>query len=140
MKLPIPIAIPAERHAIARLFVDLSLAFRDSIPAGQRPGAPDANRTLLALAVVMGHASGHPMTAAEITACVRMPRASVLRGLNTLAQRGVIKRIAGRYYLDPQRAQGPPQYMDTYMAIFREAFAVLEPLIKAQNEHPGSSE
>src|SRR6185369_10086751 len=128
MKLSIPMALATERHAIARMFVDLSLAFRDSIP-GQSTAAPDANRTLLALTVVMGHASGHPMTATEIAAYVHLPRASVLRGLNALVERNVIERVQHRYYLHRHRAQNPPEYMGKYELILAQAFEVLGPYL-----------
>ena len=42
MKLPIPIALAAERSALARLYIDLSLAFRSIIPNHKPTGEPDA--------------------------------------------------------------------------------------------------
>jgi len=128
MKLPIPIALAAERSALARLYIDLSLAFRSIIPNHKPTGEPDADRSLIAVAVILGHASGHAMTETEIAACVQMPRQSVHRRLQTLVESGLIVRCKGRYYLEPVRALNVP-HKDKFDLPLAQAFEVLGPYL-----------
>jgi len=61
--LPIPLAIPKKRLALARMYIDLTSAFHASVfPPDQTPVEIDANLVLVAVAVMLGHAGGHPMT------------------------------------------------------------------------------
>jgi IclR helix-turn-helix domain len=127
--LPIQIAIPAERHALARMFVELTLAFHATIfPLDQTPGEPDANLALVAVAVMLGHAEGRPMNASQIAAYVQMPRTSVLRRLDALLAHGLIKRIKGKYYLEPARAKDVP-HREKFDLILLKGFAVLGPYL-----------
>jgi response regulator of citrate/malate metabolism len=129
MKLPIPIALPAERSALARLYIDLSMAFRATIPNNKRPTVePDANRTLIAVAVMLGHAEGHAMTETEIASCVQMPRQSVHRRLEALVESGLIVRCKHRYYLEPGRALNVP-HKDKFDLPLAQAFEVLGPYL-----------
>jgi len=129
MKLPIPIALAAERRALARLFIDLSLAFRGTIPNNKKPAVePDADRTLIAVAVLLGHAGNHAMTESEIATCVQMPRQSVHRRLQTLVESGLIVRCKGRYYLEPGRALNVP-HKDRFDLPLAQAFETLGPYL-----------
>jgi DNA-binding transcriptional ArsR family regulator len=123
----IPLAIPEARRALAEMFVDLALAFHaTTVLPDQRPGEIDANESLVAVAVMLGHAEGHAMNASEIAARLTMPRTSVLRRLDALVETGLIKRIESRYYLDPRRARRVPHH-DRFELILSKAFAVLGP-------------
>lgn len=125
----IPFAVPECRHALAAMFVDLALAFRAILaPLNQPPGEIDANLTLVAVAVMLGHAEGRPMNASEIAARLLMPRTSALRRLETLTKAGLIERIEGRYYLERDRARHAP-HRDRFELIMTRAFAVLGPTL-----------
>lgn len=127
--LPIPIAIPEGRAALARMYIDLTLAFHASIyPPGQAPSEHDCHLTLVAVAVMLGHAEGHPMSASEIARLVQMPPSTVLKRLNTLIKHGVILRIEDKYYLEPDRASRVP-HLDRFELILSKAFAVLGPIL-----------
>ena len=66
---PIPIAIPDSRAALARMYIDLTLAFHaTTFPLNQSPTETDANLALVAVAVMLGHAEGRPMTATCVAA------------------------------------------------------------------------
>jgi DNA-binding MarR family transcriptional regulator len=85
------------------MFIDLALAFDATIPRkGQE--APDANLSLVAVAVMLGHAKGSPMTALQIASRINAPRGSVSRRLDVLVARGLIQKLKGKYYLEPVRA------------------------------------
>jgi hypothetical protein len=73
--LPIPLALSAERRALARMFIELTLAFHATIFSLDQtpPCEPDANLALVAVAVMLGHAEGYPMTASQIASYVHMP-------------------------------------------------------------------
>jgi hypothetical protein len=127
--LPILLTIPAERRALAKMFIELTLAFHATIfPLDQMPGEPDANLTLVAVAVMLGHAEGRAMTAREVASAVNMPRPSVLRRLNVLVARGLIVCIERKYYLEPARAKGVP-HRETFDLILSKGFAVLGPYL-----------
>jgi hypothetical protein len=123
--LPMPLAIPEERRAVASMFIELTLAFHDTIfPLDQAPYEPDANLALIAVAVMLGHAEGRPMTSSEIAVRVQMPRTSVGRRLDVLRARGLIQRVEDRYYLEPAREKHVP-HLDTFKLILSRGFAVL---------------
>jgi hypothetical protein len=125
--LPIPIAISEERAALARMYIELTLAFHASIfPLDQEPSELDADLALVAVAVMLGHAEGHPMNASEIASCLHTPRTSVLRRLDALVASGLILRIEDKYYLEPARAADVP-HRDKFELILSRAFAVLGP-------------
>jgi hypothetical protein len=125
----IPLAIPEERRALARMYVDLTLAFHATIfPLDQEPTETDANLTLVAVAVMLGHAEGHPMTSSEIASCVHMPRSSVLTRLNVLIAHGLIQRLGDKYYLEPTRAAEVP-HKDNFELILSKGFAALGPIL-----------
>ncbi|MGX1151483.1 winged helix-turn-helix domain-containing protein [Bradyrhizobium ottawaense] len=127
--LPIAIAIPAERRAIARMFTELTLAFHATIfPIDQPPTEVDANLALVAVAVMLGHADGLPMNASQIAAYVQMPRSTVLKRLSVLLERGLILRIKDKYYLEPVRAATVP-HLDRFTLILSKGFAVLGPYL-----------
>jgi IclR helix-turn-helix domain len=127
--LPIPLAIPEERQALARMYVELTLAFHATIyPLDQAPAETDANLALVAVAVMLGHAEGRPMTSSEIASRVQMPRSSVLRRLEALIAHGLIQRIEDKYYLEPTRAAGVP-HKDKFEFILSKGFAVLGPML-----------
>ncbi|WP_375791148.1 hypothetical protein ACE102_07295 [Bradyrhizobium sp. vgs-9] len=127
--LPIAIAIPAERRALARMFIELTLAFHATIfPIDDPPTEVDANLALVAVAVMLGHADGLPMTASQLAAFVQMPRTSVLRRLDVLIRHGMILRINDKYYLEPIRAAAVP-HRDTFELILSKGFAVLGPYL-----------
>src|SRR4051794_13049125 len=93
--LPIPLRLSKARRALAEMFIDLSLAFHaTTVPLDQEPPETDANIALVAVAAMLGHAEGRPMNASEIAARLHMPRTSVMRRLNALVRRGLLKRIA----------------------------------------------
>jgi MarR family len=127
--LPISLAMPKERYALARMYIDLTLAFHATIyPPDQVPKEPDCPLALVAVAVMLGHAEGHPMTATEIAACVQMPRSSVVTRLNALIEHGLIQRIEDRYYIEPGRSASVP-HRDRFELILSKAFAVLGPML-----------
>jgi len=132
--LPIPFVLPEIRHAIACMFIDLTLAIhaiifsRDQEP----PSVPDADLALVAAAVSFGHAEGRPMNASQIAKRLRMPPASTLRRLDTLIERGVIQRIKLKYYLEPVLAANVPD--DSVKLILSKAFAVLGPHLSKLGE------
>ncbi|MEY9493794.1 MarR family transcriptional regulator [Bradyrhizobium elkanii] len=128
--MPIPLALSAERRAIARMHIELSLAFHACIfPLDQvAPSKPDADLTLVAVAVMLGHAEGHPMNATQIAARVQMLRPSVVTRLNELLALGLIRRIKHKYYLEPARAADAP-HLDRFELILSEGFIVLGPYL-----------
>lgn len=129
MPTAIPLAIPEVRRALARMFIELTLAFHASIfPPGEAPSEPDADLVLVGVAVMLGHAEGQPMTATQIASCLHMPRTSVLTRLNVLIERGLIHRIKIKYYLEPDRAARVP-HLDRFELILSKAFAVLGPFL-----------
>jgi predicted transcriptional regulator len=125
MKSPSTFAIPETRAALARMYVELTLAFHATIfPLDQKPSELDADLTVVAVTVMLGHADGHPMTATEIASILHMPRTSVLRRLNELMAHGIIRRRGDRYYLDPVRAAHVP-HRRRFEVILSKAFAVI---------------
>jgi DNA-binding transcriptional ArsR family regulator len=111
------------------MFVELTLAFHATIfPLDQAPSEPDANLALVAVAVMLGHAEGQPMNASQLAAYVQMPRTSVMRRLDALLAHGLIRRIQGKYYLEPARAKGVP-HRETFDLILSKGFAVLGPYL-----------
>lgn len=127
--LPVPLALPAERRALARMFLELSVAFYETIfPFDQTPGDPDPNLTVLVVAVMLGHAEGRPMTAGQLAAQVRRSRTTTKRRLDTLIELRVIECINGSYYPEPIRAREVP-HRDTFDLILSKAFAVLGPYL-----------
>lgn len=130
--LPIPIALPVERAAFARMFIELSLAvYATILPIGETPSdddEPDCNLGLVAVAVMLGHSEGRPMNATEIAASLHMPRSSALGRLNVLIARGMIKRIERKYYLESNRAATVP-HKDSIDFILAKHFAVLGPYL-----------
>jgi hypothetical protein len=121
--------LPAERLALARMFIDLTLAFHGTIfPLNQTPTELDANLAIVAVAVMLGHANGCPTTASRLAAMLRMPRTSTLRRLNTLVEHGLIQRIEDKYYLEPIRAKRVP-HRDKFDLILSRGFAVLGPYL-----------
>lgn len=125
----IPLAIPEGRAALARMYIDLTLAFNaTTVPVGDPPGETDANQALVAVAVMLGHAEGHPMNASQIAKCLQMPRTSILRRLEALIAGGLINRVNTRYYLAPKRAKQVP-HRDRFELILSKAIAVLDPIL-----------
>jgi biotin operon repressor len=124
---PPAFAIPEVRGAVARLHLELTVAFhRTLFPLNQTPRKLDANLTAVAVAVMLAHADGHPMTEAELVASLPMSRSSIQRRLLALIKLGIIKRVVDRYYLDPTRARDVP-YRDQFELILSKAFAVIGP-------------
>lgn len=131
---PIPIAIPDSRAALARMYIDLTLAFHaTTFPLNQSPTETDANLALVAVAVMLGHAEGRPMTATCVAASLHMPRSSVLARLNVLMTNGLIRRVKGRYYLTPDRALLVP-HRDTFELILAQAFTILGPHLSESDD------
>lgn len=127
--LPIPLAVSAERRALARMFLELSVAFHETIfPVDQTPSEPDPNLAVLVVAVMLGHAEGHPMNAGQLASEVRRSRTTTKRRLDTLIELGAIECIKGKYYLEPMRARDVP-HRDTFDLILSKAFAVLGPYL-----------
>jgi hypothetical protein len=125
--MPSTLAIPEARRALATMFIDLCLAFHvTTVPPGGEPGEIDANLALVAVAAMLGHAEGHPMTVSQIAARLRMPRTSALRRLNALVDSGLLVRIDGSYELDPHRAHQVP-HRDKFELILSRGFEVLGP-------------
>jgi len=130
--MPIPISLAAERAAFARMFIELSLAIHATTFPLDKPRSdddePDFNLGLVAAAVILGHAEGHPMNAAQIASHLHMPRSSVLGRLKRLVERGVIERIGRKYYCESNRAANAP-HKDSADFILAKAFAVLGPYL-----------
>jgi len=128
------LAIPEGRRALARMYLDLTLAFDASTYS---PGHPthdtNANQTLVAVAVMLGHAEGRAMTAQELATALNMPRTSVLRRLDALIERGFIERIDDRYYLSRKRAPKVPN-LDTFELILVKAFKALDPILSRMDK------
>lgn len=128
-KLPIPLAIPVERRAIARMFIDLTLAFYATIfPPDQTPSELDANLAIVAVVVMLGHAEGRPMNASQVASSINVARSTVRDRLTALTSLGLIQRIDGRYYLEPNRAQTVP-HLDRFELILSQAYLVLAPYL-----------
>jgi hypothetical protein len=131
--LPIPISIQQGRAALARMYIDLTLAFHANMfPPDLVQKEPECNLILVILAVMLGHAEGHPMTASEIARLVQQPGSTVLKRLNLLIKHGLIQRIKGKYYLEPKRALRVPN-LDRFELIMSKAFAVIGPLLSAES-------
>lgn len=129
MAQPIKLRMAEGRRALAEMYIDLCLAFHAStVPLDQEPPEIDANLALVVVAAMLGHAEHHAMNASEIAARLNMPRTSALRRLDTLVQSGVLKRIGGRYYLEPYRAAHIPN-LDKFALILSKAFAVIGPIL-----------
>src|SRR5438046_1496292 len=123
------IAIPTERAALARMYLELTMAFHATIFApGKEPPECDCNLTLVAVTVMLGHAEGRAMNVSQIAARLRMPRTTVIRRLRTLVARGLIVADKGRYYLEPVRAADVP-HRDKFDLILSRSFAVLGPML-----------
>jgi response regulator of citrate/malate metabolism len=128
------LAIPDGRRALAQMYLDLTLAFDlSTYPPGQPARETNANQTLVAVAVMLGHAEGRPMTAQELASRLNMPRTSVLRRLNGLMARGLITRIQDRYYLSIKRAPHVP-HLDRFELILNQGFAALAPILSKTDE------
>ena len=127
MDLPAPLAIPVERAALARMYIDLTLAFHASAYApGAAPSEADANLALVGVAVMLGHAEGRPMNASQLASLTNMPRTSILRRLDALIASGLVVRVGSRYAVEPGHATGVP-HRDAFELILSKAFAVLGP-------------
>ena len=128
-ELPIPLAIAEGRRALAQMYIELTLAFYATIfPLGEVPDETDANLSVVAVAVMLGHAEARPMTSSCIAARLKMPRSSVLRRLDVLIKHGLIKRIEDKYYLEPGRARQVP-HRDSFELILSRGFAALGPIL-----------
>ncbi|MBR0802813.1 helix-turn-helix transcriptional regulator [Bradyrhizobium japonicum] len=111
------------------MFIDLCLAFHaTTVPLDQEPGETDANRALVAVAAMLGHAKGRAMNASEIAVRLNMPRTSVMRRLDVLREQGLLQRIKGRYYLEPHRAAQVP-HRDKFTLILAKGFKEIAPLL-----------
>jgi DNA-binding transcriptional regulator LsrR (DeoR family) len=118
-------ALAEIRAAVARLHLELTVLFHTSLfPLNQTPPKLDANLTAVAVAVMLAHAEGHPMTEAELVASLPMSRSSIQRRLSALIKLGIITRVVDRYYLDPGRARDVP-YRDQFELALAKAFAVI---------------
>ena len=125
----IPLRLASARRALAEMYIDLSLAFHaTTVPLGDTPPEIDANLALVAVAAMLGHAENHAMNASEIAARLTMPRTSAQRRLDVLVASGLLKRIDGRYYLEPHRAKRVPNF-DRFTLILSKGFAVIGPLL-----------
>ena len=128
MPVILPIALASERIALARMYIELTHALIATIPplTQPAPAETDANLAVVAAAVMLGHAEGRPMTASEIARCVRAPRVTTMRRLQTLLDNGLIKRSKNRYYLTPLRAKKVP-HRDNFNLILARAFSSIGP-------------
>jgi hypothetical protein len=134
MAQPIDIELATGRRALAEMFIDLCLAFHaTTVPLDQEPPEIDANLALVAVAAMLGHADGRAMNASQIAARLNMPRTSALRRLDALVERGLLKRIEGRYYLEPYRAKHTP-HLDKFNLILSKAFAVIGPILSKMDK------
>jgi DNA-binding MarR family transcriptional regulator len=90
-------------YAIVHLYIDLTRAL-----GGQaRPERPerfgaDATLLLIRAAVYIGTIDGRPLTATKLADYLGLPRATVIRKLQQLVQRGAIEREDG-HYCTPRR-------------------------------------
>ena len=128
-EIPTPVvAVAAARVALARMFIELTVAFHNStFPLDGEPTEMDADLVLVAVAVLLGHSEGNPMTARCIENLLHMPHSTTLSRLNALVGRGiVVKRTDNRYVLDPDRAARVP-HLDAFNLILSRAFVVLGP-------------
>lgn len=126
----LPISLAAERAALARMYIELTHAFIATIPPLTQPPPveTDANLALVAVAVMLGHAEGRPMTVSQLARHVRAPRATTTRRLQALVESGLIVRTKTRYYLAPQRAEKVP-HRDHFDLILVRAFSSLGPYL-----------
>ncbi|MBR0747404.1 helix-turn-helix transcriptional regulator [Bradyrhizobium japonicum] len=127
--MPTPLNLSKARRALAEMFIDLCLAFHaTTVPLDQEPPETDANRALVAVAAMLGHAEGRPMNASEIAARLHMPRTSVMRRLKVLLEQGLLQRIEDRYYLEPHRADQVP-HRDKFTLILSKGFKEIAPIL-----------
>jgi DNA-binding transcriptional ArsR family regulator len=121
-----PLTIAEDRRALAEMYIDLTLAFcATTVPAGRNVEI-NANLALVAVGAMLGHAEGKGMNASQLARRIKMPRKSVARRLDVLVDNGLLKRIDGRYFLEPRRAQRVP-HRDRFELILSKAIATLAP-------------
>jgi hypothetical protein len=131
--LPIPISIQQGRAALARMYIDLTLAFHANMfPPELVQKEPECNLILVILAVMLGHAEGHPMAASEIARLLQQPARTILKRLNVLKDHDLIQCIKGKYYLESKRALCVPN-LDRFELIMSKAFAVIGPILLAES-------
>ena len=128
-----PLACRSERVALMQMFIDLNQAIHDSIfhPDQTPEGEMDPNLSLIAAAVLLGHAAGQPLTPTEIADCIRMSRPSVIHGLRKLMEHGIVIRSEGKYYLEPERAANVPM-LERFTKILAASFSVLGPYLASK--------
>jgi Mn-dependent DtxR family transcriptional regulator len=111
------------------MFIELFVAFDATVfPLDQTPRELDANLTLVAVTVMLGHAEGRAVTVSQIAAYLRMPPSSVKRRLDVLIDHGLIQCIERKYYLEPGRAKNVP-HRDRFELILSQGFAILGPYL-----------
>jgi hypothetical protein len=114
------------------MYIELTLAFRANMFPDRAQKQHDCNLILVILAVMLGHAEGHPMIASEIARLLQQPPRTVLKRLSILIDHGLIQRIKGKYYLESKCALQVPN-LDRFELIMSKAFAVIGPLLSAES-------
>ena len=90
-----------ERLLMARLYLGLARIYHESFRLHEPFGA-DADRLLVAVAVLIGHLENKPMTASSLSRYLDMPRTTVVRKLESLTRAGVIEETTGHRYCVPR--------------------------------------
>jgi hypothetical protein len=111
-----------ERALIARLIIDLLRTVHAGRLGGKgRPFAANEIETLLLSgAVLLGHAHGSPKNASEIGRIVGVPRATALRKLEDLQERGIVVRRGSKYFM-VELKKGEDDYIDKCLALIKRA-------------------
>ncbi len=129
-----PLALAAERAALMRMYIELTVVIRDSIwyPNEAPESGTDANLAVVAVAVFFGHSIGAAMNQSNIADLTGMPRSTVINRLNLLVEHGIIeRRDDGKYYIEASRAVGVP-FQKQFTEVLARGFAVLGPYLEAQ--------
>jgi hypothetical protein len=114
------------------MFIELNLAFHASIsPLDEAPHEPDCDLTLVSVAVMLGHAEGHPMTATEISERIHMPRSSVLTRRADGARPDPAPRGPVLSRTESRRGGAAPRPVHLILA---KAFAVYGPCLSKMDE------
>lgn len=115
------------RLVLSYLLLDMSRILHRTHLAGGRFG-DDSDLLFVLLAVFVGHAEGRPMTAGKIGAYLDKPRTTVLRRLESLAGRGVIRSDQGKYRMVASRVSGDTSAADQMTRMIIAAAAKLSKL------------
>lgn len=116
--MPASVRLKPQRVIICKLAIDLmreiAAAYIDSDRA-----AVVADEILICLAVCVGYLERRPLTAAKAAEFVGMPRATAIRKLASLEQRGFVLRAAGGKFTLPSALMNSPTVVECVRSLER---------------------